>query len=72
VTQDLRARVRSDVGRKDVSEDRGPAPEDGCKRGQKEPDDPEDAEMRKRDEDRVEPAHTVVDNPALKPPVEDD
>ena len=56
----------------DVQEDRRSAPVDGRDRSDYEPDQPLRADVRERDEEVVEPAHAVMDDPALEPGVEVD
>jgi len=70
VTQERGERIRRDVTCQDVPENRRPPPEKSCQCCKQEPDRPVGAELRERDEEVVEPAHPVVDDPALESRVE--
>lgn len=64
--------VRRSVCEQHGEEERRPAARNREQESQGDPDGSEDADPRKADREPVEPAHTVVDDEALNPPVEPD
>jgi hypothetical protein len=70
VAQDERQTIRDQIAEEDVEEDRRPPPVESGDGGDDEEDPALHAEVRERDEDRVEPLRPVVDDPALEPCIE--
>jgi hypothetical protein len=70
--QEVRADLGGSVGREHVSEERRSPPEHCGQQPEEQPEKADAPEVRKGDEDGIEPVGPVVDDPAFEPPVEVD
>jgi hypothetical protein len=72
VPQDVGETIRSEVRESEQHEDRRPPPQRCEEERGREPDEPLGADAGEVDEEPVEPADAVVDDPALEVPVRRD